>query len=217
MAVGASDSVGVGADDPLRQAWPQVFYQTALPKRAVFINLGISGATVAEALEKEVPHALDLNPTVVTVWLSLNDLTHLVSAESYEQSLGELVHRLRRDGRTKVLVGNAPPIADLPAYTACLPNPPGGAACGLGGLIQRLLPGPDVVDGLVDAYNAAIARVAAREGAVLVDLHAVAVRAREAGTETSLFSGDGFHPSVEGHKAVAAAFAEALKASGGAS
>src|SRR5439155_3713731 len=34
VAVGASESVGVGASDPLRNAWPQVFYRTALPPSA---------------------------------------------------------------------------------------------------------------------------------------------------------------------------------------
>ena len=62
VAVGASDSVGIGASDPVTQAWPQVFYRTALPRAAVFFDLGIPGATVAEALGEEAPEALGLHP-----------------------------------------------------------------------------------------------------------------------------------------------------------
>src|SRR5207237_10862477 len=104
------------------------------------------------------PHAVGLNPTGVTVWLAVNDLTHLVSTESYEKSLGDLVHRLRRDGKTKVLVGNAPPLSDFPAYLACSPHPPPNTSCPFGGPAQFLLPRPNVVDALVAAYNAAVAR-----------------------------------------------------------
>src|SRR4051794_15124063 len=72
VAVGASESVGVGTDDPLREAWPQVLYRNALPRRTVFVNLGIPGATVERALTDEVDQAVALSPTVVTVWLNVN-------------------------------------------------------------------------------------------------------------------------------------------------
>ena len=216
VAVGASDSVGVGADDPLREAWPQVLYNTALPRKTTFVNLGVPGITVAEALEKEVPHAVSLEPTLVTVWLNVNDITRLVSAADYEQQLGDLVRRLRRDGRSKVLVANTPPVEYFPAYLACLPTAPAGSPpCALNEVVRLLLPGPEAVTPIVAAYNEATARVVQREGAVLVDLHALALRTRAAGQEASMFAGDGFHPSAAGHRAVAQAFADALKASGG--
>ena len=47
-----------------------------------------------------------------------------------------------------------------------------------------------------------------------VDLHAVGMAARAAGTEASYIGRDGFHPSTAGHARVAEAFAEVLKASG---
>jgi hypothetical protein len=40
-AIGASETAGIGAADPRRQAWPTVFYLTALPPTAVYYNLGI--------------------------------------------------------------------------------------------------------------------------------------------------------------------------------
>lgn len=196
VAVGASDSVGVGTSDPLREAWPQLLYNEALPRRTVFVNLGIPGATVDEALNEELGPAVDLSPTIVTVWLNVNDLAAQVTPARYEQQLGELVHGLRRGDATKVLVANTPPLSGLPAVS--LLRLPAAA-----------------VDRAVDDYNAAIARVAAREGAVLVDLHAAYLAAQAQGRAGDLVSSDGFHPSAAGHRAVAAAFAKALGDTGG--
>ena len=64
---------------------------------------------------------------------------------------------------------------------------------------------------MVDAYNQAVARVVSKEGAVLVDLFAVGMKARAAGQEASLVGSDGFHPSTAGHRAVAAAFVAAYE------
>jgi lysophospholipase L1-like esterase len=200
VAVGASETTGVGSDVPLRDAWPRVLYRTALPETAVFVNMGIPGATVAQALAEELPYALQLRPTLVTVWLNVNDMIAGVSADDYEQQLDTLVKGLRRDGATRVLVANAPPLDRLPAYLA-------------GRDIGRL-PGPGVVNELVDAYNAAAARVADREGATLVDLYALGMAARANGTEASLVAADGFHPSTAGYAAVAGAFADVLRRTG---
>jgi lysophospholipase L1-like esterase len=66
-----------------------------------------------------------------------------------------------------------------------------------------------VLNAAVDAYNAATARVTAATGAVLVDLHAAGLAARANGTEASLVSSDGFHPSDAGYSLVAKTFATA--------
>ena len=211
VAVGASETAGVGAEVPLRDGWPRVLFRTAMPENTVFVNMGIPGATVAQALADELPLALDQKPTVVTVWLNVNDIIAGVAPADFERELGTLVHQLRRGGAARVLVANTPPLDHLPAYLACRPDPPAAAPpCALG----TTLPPPDVVDQAVDDYNAATARVAAREGANLVDLHAVGLSAREAGIEDALVSRDGFHPNSGGHQAVATAFAQVLRQTG---
>jgi len=211
VAVGASESVGVGADRPLDQAWPTVLHRSALPPGSVFVNLGIPGATVADALRSELPAALAQNPDLVTVWLNVNEMLRGVPPDVYEGQLGQLVRALRRGGVTRVLVANTPAPDLLPAYVACQAALAPGPGCPPG----ARFPSPAGVGAVVDAYNAATARVVWREGAVLVDLHAASLAAHEAGIGASLISGDGFHPSTAGHRAVAQVFAEALGAAGG--
>jgi len=59
----------------------------------------------------------------------------------------------------------------------------------------------------VQAYNAAVAQVAQRNGATLVDLYAAG---EVADLHPEYVSGDGLHPSAEGAAAIAADFAQAL-------
>jgi lysophospholipase L1-like esterase len=200
-AVGASETAGIGAMDPGRQAWPTVLYLTALPAATVYYNLGIPGETVHAALTGELPQALEVHPTVATVWLNVNDIAAGVSAADYETELGQLVHALRRGGLTRVLVANTPVLDRLPAYLQCLAGT--GPPCPFAGQV----PEPPVLDAEVDAYNAAIARVTAREGATLIDLHA---GGEVPDVHPDWVGLDGFHPSAAGYAAIAARFASAL-------
>jgi len=206
VAVGASETVGFGADEPLRDSWPRVLYRTALPTSAVFVNMGIPGATVAQALRDELPQALTVRPALATVWLNVNDIVAGIPAADFERDLDSLVRGLRANGATRVLVANVPPLDELPAYQACRAGTASRSACGNG----ASLPAPAALNQTVDSYNAATDRVAAREGASVVDLHALGLAARQDGGGAALVSKDGFHPSTAGHWAVAKAFAEVL-------
>lgn len=184
VAIGASETVGAGARDPVRDAWTQVFFRTALPRASTFVNLGLPGATVAQGLRDELPLAIAVHPTIVTVWLNLNDLIAGVSPADFERDLSRLVHALRATG-AKVLVANTPVVDTLVPVAEAAPL--------------------DVIHAAVDAYNAATARVVAAEGALLVDLHAAGQPAPE------LIANDHFHPSTAGHAAVAARFVAAYR------
>ena len=211
VAVGASETAGLRAEVPLREGWPRVLYQAAMPVTTVFVNLGIPGATVAQALAVELPQALGLEPDLVTVWLNVNDIIAGVPPADFERDLASLVRQLRRGGATRVLVANTPPLDRLPAYLACRPDPPATAPeCRR----PEPLPEPEAVNQMVDEYNAATARIAGQEGAGLVDLHAVGMAARDAGIDQALVSFDGFHPNSGGHRAVATAFASVLTGNG---
>lgn len=211
VAVGASETAGIGADLPLRQGWPRVLFQAALPPSTTFVNMGIPGATVAQAVRDELPTAVGLRPSLVTVWLNVNDILAGVPVDRFEREMDTVLGTLRGDGATRVLVANVPPLDRLPSYLACRPSPPAGSApCRL----PVTPPPPAVVNALVDEFNAATSRLVERHRAHLVDLHAVGMAARAAGTDAALVSADGFHPSTAGHAAVAGAFAEVLRRTG---
>lgn len=199
VAVGASETVGIGADDPITESWPSVFYRDALARSATLVNVGVSGATVRAALELELEPALAEQPRLVTVWLNVNDLVRQVPVQQYERDLATLVGALRQGGAAEVLVATTPPVVDLPVVQACLPD---GAGCPL----PFRLPSAEIITERVAAYNAAISRVAEAQGAVVVDLG----MASEGRIDDDLVAADGFHPSTEGHRRVASAFAEAL-------
>jgi lysophospholipase L1-like esterase len=201
-AVGASETVGIGTTDPRRQAWPAVLYVTALPSTAIFYNLGIPGETTQAALTDELPEALAVQPTLATVWLNVNDVIAGVAPADYEARLGQLVHALRRGGATRVLVANTPYLDRLPAYLSC--------RAGTGPNCAQLghLPTPEELNATVDAYNAATARVTAREGATLVDLHA---GGEVPDLHPTWVGVDGFHPSAEGYANIADQFAAAIR------
>jgi lysophospholipase L1-like esterase len=204
VALGASETVGSGLNDQslqLRDTWPQLFYNQALPRAATYYNLAVPGISTAEALQGELPEAVALHPTVASVYFTVDDLVQGVPPAQYEANLDQMVHALRQSGRAVVLVGNAPHISTLPAYQACLN---GGAFCALGQGVS--VPAPAQVDALVDAYDAAIARVVAREGAVLVD-----VAAQGGAISAQDIASDGLHPSAAGHAALAALFVSAYR------
>jgi lysophospholipase L1-like esterase len=190
----------VGTSDPARESFPQLLY-LSLPRTAVYYNFGLPGETTAAALKDELPGALAVRPTLATVWFNVDDIAAGVAVDDYEARLDQLVGPLTRGGATRVLIANTPRLDRLPAYLACRPNPPPGAKCALGAIT---LPPPDQVNALVDAYNAAIARVAARHGAAVVDLASQTTTALD--QHPDYLSADGLHPSTKGAAAIANAF-----------
>ena len=205
VAVGASETVGIGAEQGVRQAWPQLLYNDALPPAAVYYNVGIPGATTAVAQRTELPEALAVHPTIVTVWLNVNDLLAGVTPDAYEAQLDALVHALRQRGSARVLVANTPYLDRLPAVVKCLSaSPSQSSQCptGFGTATASEL------NARVDQYNAAITRVVTRQGALLVDLHA---QGEVADQHPEWVSADGFHPSELGYVAIAARFEAVLR------
>ena len=188
VAVGASDSVGVGAADPSTEAWPVVFADEALPANTEVVNVAVPGAKVPQALAAQVPKAVAAEPDLVTVWLNVNDLRALVDPAVYGEQLRELVTALRRGGQTTVLVANTPELDQLPVVRSS-PFPPA------------------LVEERVAEYNRVIAEVVEDAGAVLVDLHSPSKELEAAGRIPSLTSDDGFHPNAEGYREVARVFA----------
>ena len=207
VAIGASDTVGVGAENPTEEGWVYVLHRY-MPPGTSLVNLGVSGIRLESVVDEILPVAIDANPDVVTVWLAVNDLRGGVDLRSYARDLDVLLARLREAGAEIILVGNIPDLTLLPAFAAV-----GGAAGGAAG------DPPGSTDGAaravaqeVERWNSAIAEVTAQHGAVLVDIHA---QSGEMAEHPEWIAPDGGHPSAAGYRRLADAYWQALQAGGG--
>ena len=190
VAIGASDTVGVGASDPRTGSWPARI-AARLPAGADYVNLGVSGSLAAQASTEQGPPAAGLRPQLVTVWLAVNDLNANVSPNDYGTGLRKVVGPLVSLTDARVFVGNVPDLRTVPAY----------AGTDQTALLVR-----------INAYNAAIAALATSfAGRVtVVDLFTGSGPL----VSTMTVSPDGFHPSDAGYTLIADRFATAIAAVG---
>lgn len=190
VAIGASDSVGVGASDPAKGSWPALL-DALLPQGAGYVNLGVSGSLALQAQREQLPGAIAQKPSVVTVWLAVNDLNATIDPASYAQALGAIVDGLVQGTSATIFVGNVPDLRTVPVY----------ASVDKALLLAR-----------ITAYNDAIAAIAARNPTRVVGVDLFTGSAALVSTAT--VSSDGFHPSDAGYRLIADRFAAAMRAKG---
>jgi lysophospholipase L1-like esterase len=187
IAIGASDTFGIGATDPYTENWPADL-TLLLKSRVHLINLGVPGMTVHTALNAELPVALDAHPALVTIWLAVNDLATNVPLDSYSHDLDTMLTRLQTVApRARIAVGNVPDLTSVPFFYSYNPFT----------LRQQIA-----------AYNTVIADVVARHHAILVDLSGQGYNLQEF---PQYISDDGLHPSTTGYLQVAQVFYQALQ------
>jgi acyl-CoA thioesterase I len=181
IAVGASDAFGVGTDDPLTQSWPHDI-ATKLTPAPHLINLGIPGATVDLATRAELPIVLAVQPTLVTIWLGVNDFDDHVPLATFGQQLQSLLRQITQMPMSQVFVGNLPDLALLPHF----------ASWDQTALMTQ-----------VAAWNAAIRNACTATGAHLVDIYA---RWNDITAHPEYLGPDHFHPSTLGAQKIADLF-----------
>jgi lysophospholipase L1-like esterase len=189
VAIGASDTYGIGTDDPRTQSWPADL-SNQLSQGTRLVNLGIPAIHAHEALNIELPVALDAHPNLVTVWLAVNDLADNVPLANYEQDLDHLLNRLHTAlPHVRIAVANVPDLSYLPRFQ---------------GENHQLL------EQQIQAYNTVIAKVVVRNQVILVDLYRLA---NEMATHPEYISEDGFHPNALGYTLLAQIFYQVLQKS----
>lgn len=190
VAIGASDTVGVGALDPERGSWPSRL-AALLPAGSAYVNVGVSGSLTAQARAEQLPRAIRERPTLVTVWLAVNDMNAAVTPEAHASELASIIDALVAGTAARVFVGNVPDLRAVPAYADA---------------------DHEVLGALVAAYNDGIARVGRRHGdrVVLVDLFTGSAELMTGVTVAT----DGFHPSDAGYVLIAGRFAAAMRDAG---
>ncbi|MDQ6695783.1 MAG: GDSL-type esterase/lipase family protein [Chloroflexota bacterium] len=111
-AIGASDVVGVGADDPKSESWINILLQK-MPAGTRFVRLGRSGITLREANSMEVPQAVAAKPDVITVWNCVNDALKGVQLPEYQGELKKTLTALTQGTGARIAVLNMPDITVL--------------------------------------------------------------------------------------------------------
>lgn len=192
VAMGASDAVGVGADDPNTQGYVPLLI-AELPTTVRPLNLGVSGIVLHDALKQELPQAIAAQPKLVTVWLVGNDFRSCAPLTQYGADLDALLTALQTQTHAQVFVANTPDMSLLPYFAQ--QHAPLGGACVQGAT-------PEQVHALVLQWNAVINPIIARHGDVLVDLY----NSDLVGHPEYISPRDGFHPSSKGYVRLAEAF-----------
>ena len=190
VAIGASDTYGQGTDDPRTESWPADL-TTLLGNNTRLVNLGIPGIDAHDALNIELPVALDAHPNLVTVWLAVNDLADQVPLNRYEQDLDSLLGRLRHTlpASTRIVVANVPDLSYLPHFQN---------------------QNHQHLEQQISAYNTVIATVVARYQVKLIDLYRLANALAD---HPEYISDDGFHPNALGYTLLAQIFYQELQKS----
>ncbi len=187
VAIGASDTFGFGTDDPQTQSWPSDL-AGKLGGGVHLVNLGIPGVHAHEALNVELPVALDSHPDLITVWLAVNDLADNVPLDSYTRDLDLTLTRLQAAApHARIVVANVPDITYLPRFQS---------------------DDSQALHARIASYNTTIATLVKRHHVLLVDLY---VRWQELANHPEYISGDGFHPNAIGYNAIASIFYQVLQ------
>ena len=192
-ALGASDTVGVGSRSPTKENWTARI-RAALPGDTVYERFARSGITLGDAVNVEVPRLIAFRPTLVTMWLTVNDALRQVPLPTYQKSLQATLERLTRETEAQVVLLNVPDLAAL--------APPQASAWQRAQLRET-----------VRAWNAAIADAARPYGSrvLVVDLLPAS---RQLPAHAEWVSSDGFHPSPAGYQRLADVTLEAMHRAG---
>jgi lysophospholipase L1-like esterase len=156
------------------------------------VNMGVSGDTVRDLALRWESDVTGLEPDWLTVMIGINDVwrhfdgvdpSAAVGPEEFERTCGDLLARTRPWLHGLVLM--------TPYYLQ-----------------------PDLADpmrAMMDALGAAVARLAGRHGALLVDTQR-ALDLALAGRPHSALAPDRVHPNEEGHRVLADAFLRSVGA-----
>ena len=176
VVMGDSTSIGQGADYSQSYAVASARHlsQTYHVK---FVNVGVSGAVVKDALDTQLSQAAKYKPDVVLLAVGANDATHFTGGKAIQASLQQIIDGLEEANcQVRIVVTGAPAMDSAPRF----PWP----AKQLMGLRTRQV-------------NAAFAPLVKRDQLTFAP---IADKTRAAFlADPTLFAADNFHPNARGY------------------
>ncbi|HMA37828.1 MAG TPA: SGNH/GDSL hydrolase family protein, partial [Chloroflexia bacterium] len=192
-AIGASDTVGIGTADPQHQNWTARLW-AHLPPDTVYNRFARSGITLYEASQIELPAAIAFRPSLVSIWLVVNDALRGVPLPVYQKALKGMLDALTTQTDARIVLLNAPDLSGLLQASASPASRSQIRAIGAN-------------------WNRVIAATAAPYGdrVLIADLFVPSEQAR---AHIDWISPDGFHPSAAGYQQIADVTYAALQKAG---
>ncbi|HEX8127641.1 MAG TPA: SGNH/GDSL hydrolase family protein [Pyrinomonadaceae bacterium] len=177
VAFGDSTGVGVGARRGAGYV-ARIFERIERVRAGSSVrNFCVSGAETADVLRGQLTRLDSAHPTLITLGIGINDVSHGVSPEQFARNYEEIVTRLKSKTNAPIVTTNIPDISHAPRVPAFLHEQ----------VRQR-----------IKLFNAHIAEIAGRHDLRLVDAYDMS---REViPNHPEFFSADGFHPSDEGYE-----------------
>jgi lysophospholipase L1-like esterase len=137
----------------------------------------VSGAETSDVLRGQLTRLDSTHPTLITLGIGINDVSHGVAPEEFARNYEEIIKRLKSKTDAPIVATNIPDISHAPRVPVFLHEQ----------VRQR-----------IQLFNARIAEIARRHDLLLVDAYDMS---REViPNHPEFFSPDGFHPSEEGYE-----------------
>jgi len=176
VAFGDSTGVGVGARKGGYVA--RVFERIERVRAGSSLrNFCVSGAETSDVLRGQLARLDQTRPTLVTLGIGINDVSHGVSPEEFARNYEEIITRLKSKTDAPIVATNIPDISHAPRVPAFLHEQ----------VRQR-----------IQLFNTHIAEIGKRHDLLVVDAYGMS---REViPNHPEFFSPDGFHPSDEGYE-----------------
>ncbi len=175
--LGASLSAGVGSAD-YHTTYPY-FLAEKLAKNYHQLNLvilAVPGATTADVINNQLPRAITENPDYITLLTGINDLRKHGTLDDFTTKYYQLVRSLKAHTHAKILLLNLPYLG-----SSAITYPPYNW----------------IIDWRMHEYNDIIKATAQAMQLPMADIYSGTRTA--AGSDTSYYSVDQFHPSAKGY------------------
>ncbi len=141
------------------------------------INYGVSGATLVDVLEKQIPKMSHINPGIVLLSVGGNDVTHRTSNSDIDQRLEGIINAIKsKNDQVKIVLTGSPDMGSVPRFL-----PPLSWIATLQSNRINV-----VFHSKIEKYNLTFAPIAQKTGPVFKK-------------DRSLFASDKFHPNEKGY------------------
>ncbi|MEK7605558.1 MAG: SGNH/GDSL hydrolase family protein [Patescibacteria group bacterium] len=177
VALGDSTAEGMGASSH-DKAYTSIIHSSLKERyrKAKYHNFAKSGAILNDVIHHQLPRALAINPSLITISVGANDIIRRTKPEEFEENLYELLKTLQQKTDATIVISTIPDLSLTPAVPKLLKTYSRYKAGKLNTIINRV--GKDTNTITVDMFEDSRAVLRAFPDAI---------------------ASDGFHPSDFGY------------------